>query len=118
VPGEHRAAARRTLCDVGYSHSYSHSYSHNGIRLWNLGGRKRGGAVTAQLQGLVQAERSLPQQVFQAASVADLEVVGMLDPIVTAMKNGQRSWFASGDGHINDVGHQIAATLLRPYCPR
>jgi len=65
-----------------------------------------------ELAELHAAETRVRQQVSAAARAAGLPMVDLSEALVAAMAAGRMPWFASGDGHINAVGHQIVAEVL------
>jgi lysophospholipase L1-like esterase len=76
------------------------------------------GERLSELAELHAAETHVRQQVFAAASAAGIPVVDLSEALISALKDGRMPWFATGDGHINAVGHQIAAELLGPHWRR
>ena len=68
------------------------------------------------VQELVAAEHDVRQEILAGARSAGLTVVDMADALVAAMAAAKMPWFATGDGHINAVGHQIAMQLLQEHC--
>jgi len=71
-----------------------------------------------ELAELHAAERVIRQRVFANAQAAEIALVDMSAALIAAMKEGRMPFSATGDGHINAVGHQIAAELLAPYWRR
>ncbi len=66
----------------------------------------------APLRSLAALEQSARAELHAALDRASIARVDLLEPIVAAMDAGRAPWFASGDGHLNGVGHEVVARVL------
>ncbi len=66
----------------------------------------------ASLRALAASEADARAQLAAALDAEGVAHVDLLDPIVAAMAAGRRPWFASGDGHLSAVGHDVVGEVL------
>lgn len=93
-------------CLVLWIPTKEHSYSE-----WLLGT-----PLADQVQSLAklhQAEKAVRERLSEVLASEGLQVVDATAAIVAALQRGEAPWFATGDGHLNAVGHRVVAELLR-----
>jgi len=64
------------------------------------------------LAALHAAETTVRTGLFDAARAAGCELVDLAPACVTALGEGRAPWPPNGDGHLNALGHELAARLL------